>query len=229
MNAVVCRAIVLSRTNFGEADRIVTALTPDAGKLKLMVKGVRKQGSKLAGGVELFSVSELSFIPGKRDIGTLVSSRIDKHFGEIVKDVERTMFGYEILKTVNRITEDMPEAEYFDLLAASLEGLNNPELRLDYLDFWLKLRLLQLGGNELNLAQDTDGVDLQENSNYLFNIEKMALTPHSQGDLSARHIKLLKLTRQLNSPLHLLKVDGAGPAINDLARLMDVVAREYLR
>ena len=50
--------IVLTRVDYGEADRIITMLTPE-GKITLMVRGVRRIKSKLAGGVELFSVSEM--------------------------------------------------------------------------------------------------------------------------------------------------------------------------
>ncbi len=33
--------IVLRRTDFGEADRLLTVLTPDGGKLRLVAKGAR--------------------------------------------------------------------------------------------------------------------------------------------------------------------------------------------
>ena len=42
-------AIVLRRTDFGEADRIVNLLTPN-GKQVAIARGVRKPKSKLAGG-----------------------------------------------------------------------------------------------------------------------------------------------------------------------------------
>jgi len=56
----VTTGLVLSRTDFGEADRIITVLTPDHGKLRLMAKGVRRMKSKLAGGIDLFTVSDLT-------------------------------------------------------------------------------------------------------------------------------------------------------------------------
>lgn len=65
-NIIVTSGIVLNRINFGEADRILTVITPDQGKLSLIAKGVRKEKSKLAGGIELFSVSNISFIPPKK-------------------------------------------------------------------------------------------------------------------------------------------------------------------
>ena len=58
-------AIILKRVDYGEADRILTLLTPDHGKLSLMAKGVRKIKSKLAGGIELFSISTITFAEGR--------------------------------------------------------------------------------------------------------------------------------------------------------------------
>jgi DNA repair protein RecO (recombination protein O) len=45
------QAIILNRTDYGEADRIISFLTPDHGKVKAIAKAVRKSKSKLAGGI----------------------------------------------------------------------------------------------------------------------------------------------------------------------------------
>ena len=49
-------AIVLRRTDFGEADRIVNLLTSE-GKISAIARGARRQKSKLAGGIEIFAVT----------------------------------------------------------------------------------------------------------------------------------------------------------------------------
>ena len=49
-------AIVLKRVNYNESDRIVTFLTPE-GRFSTIAKGVRKEKSKLAGGIEMFCLS----------------------------------------------------------------------------------------------------------------------------------------------------------------------------
>ena len=43
------KCIILRRTNYGEADRILTVLTPEHGQLSVMARGVRKEKSRLAG------------------------------------------------------------------------------------------------------------------------------------------------------------------------------------
>src|SRR5689334_20572083 len=42
-------AICLRRTDFGEADRILTLFTPAYGKVRAIAKGVRRTTSRLAG------------------------------------------------------------------------------------------------------------------------------------------------------------------------------------
>lgn len=228
MNAEHTVGIVLARTNYGEADRIITVLTPDRGKLKLMAKGVRKQGSKLAGGIELLSVSEISYIPSRKEISTLISSRIETHFGEIVKNIERTMYAYELLKMFNRLTEDMPDETYFSILRSLLAALGQPEIRLDYIDFWGKLKLLEHSGHAPNLAADVQGQPLRETQTYLFDIDHMALLPHDHGDLDARHIKLLKLTPRLTSPETLQRIEGVHTVLPTLHQLTVTIAKAHL-
>src|SRR4051794_34279516 len=104
MTAYTTQGIVLNRTDFGEADRILTFLTDDHGKVKAMARGVRKAKAKLAGSIELFSVSDLSLIPGRRDMDTLISARLIKHYGNIVRQLERTKVAYDFLKLSDKAT-----------------------------------------------------------------------------------------------------------------------------
>ena len=43
MNQIITKGVVLSRTNFQEADRILTVLTPDYGKVRVVAKGANIQ------------------------------------------------------------------------------------------------------------------------------------------------------------------------------------------
>jgi DNA repair protein RecO (recombination protein O) len=49
-------ALILRRQPFGEADLLLTLLTREHGKLKVLAKGARKPTSRLVGHTELFSV-----------------------------------------------------------------------------------------------------------------------------------------------------------------------------
>lgn len=67
-------AIVLSRFDYGEADRILTILTPGFGKLKAIAKGIRRQKSRIGGSLEPFAELRLALAHGRTfDVVTQVS------------------------------------------------------------------------------------------------------------------------------------------------------------
>jgi|SRR3989344_96584 len=227
MNQIVTSGIVLSRTNFGEADRILTVLTPDQGRIKLMAKGVRKIKSKLAGGIELFSVSDITYIKGKGDISTLISSRLKVHFGQIATDIDRTMFGYEALKRINKTVEDNAGPEYFELLRATLEALDSLNLSLESIELWLNAQLLKLAGHSPNLKTDTTGNTLKSDQLYGFDLDKMAFAPREKGSYSANHIKLLRLAFQLQSPLTFSQIQEKDTSVRDCLILVKSMTSQF--
>ena len=97
-------AIILRRTNFGETDRILNLLTPE-GQKSVRARGVRKEKSKLAGGIELFCVSDVVIHEGRSDIGTLTSAKMLKFYQNILTDLERLELASQILKDINPIFE----------------------------------------------------------------------------------------------------------------------------
>ena len=207
MKQQVTDAIVLRRVNYGEADRIVTLLTPSDGKLALVARGVRRPKSKLAGGIELLSISSVTYAGGRSGgLGTLVSARLEQHFGNIVKDLARVQLGYELLQTADKITEDQPEPEYFTLLATGLAALNMPDVPADLIKVWFGAGLLRLAGLTPNLITDTEGQRLELERTYNFEYDSVCFTPGQ--DFTADHIKVLRLLFSGTSPAVIGKVEG---------------------
>lgn len=58
-------ALILRKSERGEADWLVTALSADFGKIRLLAQGARKHGAKLQGHLEPGSHAELSFVIGR--------------------------------------------------------------------------------------------------------------------------------------------------------------------
>lgn len=193
MQQLVTTGIVLARTNYGEADRIVTVLSPDHGKLRLIAKGARREKSKLAGGIELFSVSSLTFIKGRSDIGTLVSARLRRYYGNIVQSIERVQLGYDLIKLLNKTIEDRAEADYFHLLEQAFQALDNPNINVELIHAWFVAQLMRLGGHMPNLVTDAFGEKLDPHASYDFDYDSMAFAKHDQGQFGAGHIKFLRL------------------------------------
>ena len=229
MKQLVTQGIILSRTDYGEADRIITLLTPDYGKLRLMAKGVRKVKSKLAGGIELFSVSHITFIQGKSEVGTLVSTRLISHYGTIVKDIGRVQLGYELIKVLNKSTEDNSDPEYFELLQQAFEALNDKAIGSELILVWFQARLLELAGHRPNLQTDTTGKALEAGKTYDFSFDDMAFMLRANGHFAATHIKFLRLLFSPNQPKNLQKIDGVERMLKACAPLVRTMAQTYIR
>jgi len=226
---LLTEGIILSRTDYGEADRIITLLTPEHGKLRLMAKGVRKVKSKLAGGIELFSVSHITFIQGKSDVGTLISTRLIRHYGHIVKNIDRVQLGYELIKMLNKATEDEPEPEYFTLMDEAFAALDDVTIDEQLIKVWFQAQLLKLAGHSPNLTADIAGSSLDPGETYTFDFDKMALAQNSAGQLSADHIKYLRLLFSSNPSQTLAKVQGSAALLNNLEPLMRTIVQAHLR
>src|SRR5450830_302744 len=97
MNSLRTRAIVLRRTNYGEADRILQLLTP-TGKRSVMARGVRREKSRLAGGIELFAICDVVIGEGRGELGILTSARLVQFYRHIMEDYDRMQFAYVAIK-----------------------------------------------------------------------------------------------------------------------------------
>ncbi|MDL2363365.1 MAG: DNA repair protein RecO [Patescibacteria group bacterium] len=229
MNQLTSKGIVLTRTDYGEADRIITLLTPEAGKLRLMARGVRKQKSKLAGGIELFSVSDVTYIHGRGAIQTLISARLLTHFGNIVSSIERVQLGYELLKMLNKATEDQPEPEYFDLLQAGLHALDQTLIGTKLIQTWFEAQLLRLSGHSPNLHTDVVGNKLVADAKYSFDFESMSFASLPDGLYSAAHIKTLRLLFSHHQPEVLHQVQGIEATLQTIAPMVSAMRTTYIR
>jgi DNA repair protein RecO (recombination protein O) len=227
MNAIRTPAIILARTDYGEADRILTMLTPEKGKLRLLAKGVRKVKSKLAGGIELFSTSDISYLPGRKEIGTLVSARLITHYGNIINDLDRLNLGYELIKQLNKATEDQLEPDYYYIMEQAFAGLNDPTIDLQFIRLWFTAQLLRLSGHTPNLQTDISGQKLAPTETYTFDFDSVAFTPKSSGTYTANHIKTLRLLFS-EIPLEKLStVGGIAQQVKGIAPLIQTLKSTY--
>ena len=214
------KAIVLRRTNYGEADRILQVITPDNGKLGVMAKGVRREKSKLAGGIELFSVVDVTLMTGKSDLTTLTSARLDTFFAQILTDYDRLQFGYFVLKDIGKAAEIVHEPVFYSLCEHALRSLNNLAIPLAITECWYRLQMAILLGVGLNLSTDTEGEALDEDASYRFDVSESAFAKARNGNVTASHIKLLRLMSAQNP-----EVIGQVKQVTDLLPECLAVAR----
>ena len=139
MKTTKTTAIVLRRTNYGEADRIVQLLTP-VGKKCVMVKGARREKSRLAGGIELFAVCEVVIGDGKGEIGVLTSARLIHFYRHIMQDYDRMQFAYMAIKLVSGSSEMVDGPDWYEVLQETLAGLDAHTIDLRLVKAWFYLR-----------------------------------------------------------------------------------------
>ncbi len=212
MKSFRTEAIVLRRTNYGEADRIIQLLTPDYGKLSVMARGVRKEKSRLAGGIELFATCEVVVQQGRGELSILTGARLHTFFAQILSDYESMQFGYEVLKLVNSAVETVPEPEWYELAKDSFEGLNNKLLRRELVELYFYLRYATLLGHGLNLMTDVSGEKLTAEAVYSYDANEQGLRKNPQGSLTAEHIKLLRVANA-KKPVVLAKIGGLDKVV----------------
>jgi DNA repair protein RecO (recombination protein O) len=212
--------IILSRTNYAESDKIVTILTKDFGKVRAIAKGSRKEKSKLAAGIELFTVSQIGFVPGRKDLATVISTRIVDHYGSFLGDLEKVNFAFECLKVVNRITDDIVDESFFILVKTLLESLNDSGVGLDLVKLWWVVRLAMLTGHNINFKISTAGGQFEEGGRYLFDRSRGGFVADNEGSLTPEHIKMVRFTATHN-PKALVNIVRGTALAEDLNVLLN--------
>lgn len=140
------QAIVLSRRDFGESDRLLTMFTPDYGKISAIAKGARKPQAKVSGHVELFCRTDVMIHKG-RSIDILTQAElIDPYLG-IREDLTRGAYANYVAELLERFTadEDINQTDLFVLLHQTFQRIaddDDPRLAARFYE----LQLLDLVG-----------------------------------------------------------------------------------
>ena len=141
-------AVVLRTQKLGEADRIVTMLTREHGRIRGVAKGVRRTKSKFGARLEPGSYVDIQLYVGKT-FDTVTQVEAIMNYGEMIShDYQRWTIASAILETAERFTsqEEQPAPQEFALVVGGLKAL--AEGRYDSsmtLDAFL-LRSLAIGG-----------------------------------------------------------------------------------
>ena len=211
-------AIVLRRTDFGEADRIVTLLTSE-GKISAIARGARRQKSKLAGGIEIFAVNEIVLVKGKSDLRTIVSARMREFFGEILKDFDRTDFAYQTIKTISSYAENVENPDFYNILRVTLKSLNDFSIPLSVIKSWFMLNSIMALGIQANLLVDNKGNKLSLDSRYIFDGMDKVFVQSPQGVYTADHIKILRFMA-VSEPKNIALIKEVNNYMSDIEQIV---------
>lgn len=138
-------AIVLRRTDFGEADRLLTLYSRDFGKMKAVAKGARKPQSRKTGHVEQFMRSNFLFASG-REIAVLTQAEMVEPYAALRDDLILTTYAAYLVELLDRFTvEEDKHSGIYQLIADALGWLTGHDDVLLIARFY-ELRLLGLAG-----------------------------------------------------------------------------------
>ena len=100
-------AVVLKSQDYKEDDKIITIFGEKTGKLRAVVKGVKKSNSKLRGAVQGFSVTDLTFTKGKV-MPIVIAGEVVKSFNGAADDYTKVNYACILSEFVDKA---MPEGE----------------------------------------------------------------------------------------------------------------------
>lgn len=116
--------VVLRTMKLGEADRIVTFVTPEHGKVRAVAKGIRKTRSKFAGRLEPMTHVSMMCWKG-RELDVVTQVEVIDHFRGIREDLDRMPAAFTMLEAVDHIVvERQPADGVFRALTGGLRTLS---------------------------------------------------------------------------------------------------------
>lgn len=149
MSTCRTRGIVLHVTDHSEADKIVTFLSPDLGRVAGIAKGAKRSQKRFVNKLEEFSLLQILYRPARGD-GLLLLSEADLENAHlpIRTHYERYVAAMHAAELVLRFTrEHDPDPAIFTLLAWALQSLTDGREPLA-VAVYFQLRLLGLAGYE---------------------------------------------------------------------------------
>lgn len=221
-------AIVLRATDFGEADRLLTLLTRDRGKLRAIAKGVRRPTSRHSGSLELFVHVQLLMARG-RDLDVVSQSALIQPFRRLREDLLATSYAYYLAEVADALLGQADSAARpFAVLRSAFESLESgsaPTLLAAH----FVLKLIDVLGYRPELFNCLScQVELQPGVNYISLPLGGALCPECgplQPEARPVSVDALKVMRHLQKTDDLGSVNLALPPA--LAEQVDLQARAF--
>lgn len=145
MRSFKTEGIVIRRSNYSEADRIVTIFSKRQGKIKIKASGVRRITSRRSPHIELLNYANFNLYQG-RNMATLTEVESIETFSNLKKDLKKIGLAYHICELIDSLcAENQENLEIFILLETSLKRLSK-EKDSDLVIYEFELELLKLLG-----------------------------------------------------------------------------------
>lgn len=150
MAQYLTEAIIIGVKNWGEADKMVTLLSPEKGKITAVAYGSRRPKSALAGTLQLFNVVDIQLTQGER-IDTVRQCSLKSHHKIMESDFNAMAYGSFVAElAANLAIEDFPQVQLYKKLRQIFLafGKRNPRI----IALAAAFQLLEITGMQLSYS-----------------------------------------------------------------------------
>ena len=118
------RAIVVRHTNYEEADRFITFLTPFQGRVSALAKGVRKLSSRKAGHLQPFTYVDVQLSKGRGASWLVTQVSTIEAYPDILASLDKTVRTSCVLELADRFSlEGVENVQLFQLTLDTLRRI----------------------------------------------------------------------------------------------------------
>ncbi|MBM3334707.1 DNA repair protein RecO, partial [Candidatus Sumerlaeota bacterium] len=105
MGVIKTEALVLKTSDYSESTRLVTLLSPDQGRIRILAKGIRRITSRDRGALEPFSHVQVTLsLKDPTSLGVLRESALLSAPSALRSDYKRWLLASLVLEIVDRAT-----------------------------------------------------------------------------------------------------------------------------
>lgn len=156
MGTIKMSGIIISESNLGDYDKMLTMLTPGLGKISCVAKGARRQKSALLAGTQFLCFGEYLMYKGSNTYNINSCETIEV-FYKLRTDLDKLNYAVEMTKIVRDVTEENQNCYkilqlFLNTLYTLAETDKEPELIISI----FKLKLLCFLGFTPRIAECTN-------------------------------------------------------------------------
>lgn len=149
---VFTEAFLLRSVDYGDADRVVTLLSAEFGKVSALARGARRSRKRFGGALTSFALLHVSVAPGRGELAALREARIERSFPGILADLGKMSLAGAAMELVREaLPARQPDARLFADTFAFLAHLDVAPAPREELLLAFSVRVMSLMGFEPGL------------------------------------------------------------------------------
>lgn len=140
-------AILLRAVDYRDADRIVTLLTRELGKVAVMARGARRSRRRFGGALEAYALLRAEVALGRGEVGRLAQAQVQRAYPRTIADLRRIALagaGLELVREIAPARE--PDERLFDATVRFLEVLDAAAEAREEILLAFEVRVMSIAG-----------------------------------------------------------------------------------